>query len=75
MFLFEYMVSQLRKLDKKLSETVKQITTLTTRMSMENYETKVPDKIKEDNKTKFDQLQKEKKSIEKMIGDFQAMNV
>lgn len=67
--------SELRKLDKKLSETVKQITTLTTRMSMENYETKVPDKIKEDNKTKFDQLQKEKKSIEKMIGDFQAMNV
>ena len=66
-------VSELKKLDKKLAEINKNIETLSRKMALPTYESKTPEKIKDENAERLEKYQKEKTAVEKMQEDFRSL--
>ena len=65
--------SELQKLDKKFANVSTQIASMKKKMAVPAYETKTPEKVKEQNIATLERLEKEKIGIEKMMDDFKSL--
>ena len=65
--------AELEKLDKQLGKIDLQLKQLEAKMSIPNYETRVPEDVREANQSKVDQALAEKEHTLNAIKDFKAL--
>jgi len=65
--------AELEKLDKQLAKLDQSLKQLEAKMSIANYETRVPEEVRATNKSKLEQLVAEKDHALNAIKDFRAL--